>query len=230
MFVLVVTDTDRLQHFFLREFMEGGPISPYFLDFFTRVDQLVGEVAARTARMAEEGRDMTLVMLSDHGFTPVHQEFHLNHWLAARGLLPDSRPGPQARALALDPTRIYLNRSPRFSEGRLAPGDLDAVIFDIMAGLTSEPAVAGLTRGRDLYHGPAAELAPDLVVRPQPGYEFKAKFTSGPIYTDSPLQGTHTFEDAFFLVKGFNQDQQPDPPQVRDILDLGRLVSARLQI
>ena len=230
LFVLVVTDTDRLQHFFLREYTEDGPISPYFLDFFRRVDHLVGEVVDRTAQLAREGREMTLVMLSDHGFTPVHEEFHLNHWLAARGLLPDSRPGPEALALALDPTRIYLNRPPRFPKGRLAAGDVDAVVFDIMAGLTSEPAVAGLVRGRDLYSGPAADLAPALVVRPQPGYEFKAKFTSGPIYTDSPLQGTHTYEDAFFLVKDFNQEEMPAPPNVRDILDLGRFVSTRLKI
>jgi predicted AlkP superfamily phosphohydrolase/phosphomutase len=230
LFVLVVTDTDRLQHFFLREFTEDGPITPYFLDFFRRVDDLVGEVADRTARQAGEGRDMTLVMLSDHGFAPVHHEFHLNHWLAARGLLPDSGPGPQALALALDPTRIYLNRPPRFPEGRLPAGDVDAVIFEIMAGLTSEPAVAGVSRGRDIYAGPAADLAPTLVVRPQPGYEFKAKFTTGPVYTDSPLQGAHTFDDAFFLIKDFNPSPGPEAPSVRDILDLGRLVSARLKI
>ncbi|MEW5725654.1 MAG: hypothetical protein AB1896_21270, partial [Thermodesulfobacteriota bacterium] len=58
------------------------------------------------------------------------------------------------------------------------------------------------------------------VVLPETGFEFKTRFDQGPVYTDSPLQGTHTFEDAFFLVRDFG-DKEKAPP-AEDITALGR--------
>ena len=221
LFVLVVTDTDRLHHFFLREFMEGGPIEPYFHDFYRRVDGLVAQVTDRVhdlARAVEGG--VRLVLLSDHGFGPVREEFHLNRWLAAHGFQDEA--GPGALALALDPTRIYLNGPPRFRGGRAAPATYQDLARDITAGLTAEPAVDGVTPGREVYQGRQAHLAPHLVARPAPGYEFKAKFNHGPVYTASPLMGAHTFDDAFYLVH--DTDGGLPEMDIRDILDLGRFV------
>lgn len=220
LFVLVATDTDRLFHFFLGEYLDGGPIRDYFENFFTRVDDLAGQVVSRTEELAAKGENVSLIMLSDHGFTAVKEEFHLNRWLAANGFMTE--PGPRAAALALDPTRIYFNRQPRFAGGRINPADCPGLARDLESALIREPAVKSIEFGRDLYSGPLAPLAPDLVVRPNPGYEFKAKFNAGPIYTPSPLTGTHTYEDAFYLINNF--DSKPDSPDIRDILDLGRLL------
>ena len=217
LFVLVVTDTDRLCHFFLKEFLEDGPVTNYFLDFFRRVDALVGKAASLAEQLNRAGDSTDLVLLSDHGFAPVIGEFHLNRWLASKGYLNEV--GPGAAALALDPTRIYFNGPPRFTSGRVSPSDYDRLAQAISADLVREPAVAGIDRRRDLYDGPLAHQAPDLVVHPVEGYEFKAKFTPGDVYTESPLKGTHTFDNAFFLWRSY----QGEPPksEIRDIVDLG---------
>ncbi len=224
LFTLVVTDTDRLHHFFFREYQEGGPITEYFLDFYRRVDELVGRVHDLTADLAASSESgAVLVMLSDHGFTGVRQEFHLNRWLAAHGF--QDRPGPEARVLALDPTRLYFNRPPRFPGGRAGADDW-SLIGRLTAELLTEPAVSGVRLGRETFSGPAAGLAPDLVVEPAPGFEFKAKFTPGDIYTSSPLLGTHTRSDAFFLVRDFTE--RLPAPGPKDILDFGRYVFSLL--
>ena len=221
LFVLIVTDTDRLFHFYLGEYENRGAVTPYFLEFLKKVDDLVGEVADRTALLAREyGGPVGLFLLSDHGFTPVIEEFHLNRWLAREGFL--TRPGPEALALALDPTRVYLNGPPRFSAGPIRPAERELLLARIEAALLKEKAVAGTDRGAELYRGRESALAPDLVAHPAPGYEFKAKFNAGLVYTPSPLQGTHTFENAFFLFRPLNSDNKPG--RVRDILEFGQTV------
>jgi len=214
LFALVVTDTDRLQHFFLDEFLRRGPVEGYFLDFMARVDALVGRVMDLIDR---SGQPIRLFMLSDHGFAPVEREFHLNRWLADRGF--QTGPGPEALALALDPTRIYLNQPTRFPGGRVGRNEAWTLAAEITAGLLMEPAVAGVSRGDEIYSGPRAHLGPDLVVHPRPGFEFKAKFTPGPLYTDSPLQGAHTREDAFFLIHGAGN--RTEPAEIQSIEDFG---------
>lgn len=225
LFTLVVTDTDRLLHFFYREFLEQGPIVAYFIDFFRRVDRLVGRVLDLISGQ-DLGRETILVMLSDHGFAPVKEEFHVNRWLGANGFQP--RVGPEALALALDPTRIYLNRPERFAGGRVGTSQGQEVIMKLRSGLMAEPAVQGVFLGREVYSGPLAGLAPDVIVHPRPGYEFKAKFTPGPIYTPSPLQGTHTYDQAFYAVTFFGPSRPV--PDVRDILDLGRFTARLLGV
>jgi predicted AlkP superfamily phosphohydrolase/phosphomutase len=230
LFALVVTDTDRLFHFFLAEYEENGPIADYFLDFMHRVDRLAGRVADWCDRAAEDGVEVRLFMLSDHGFSPVtHGEFHLNRFLTQQGLLPGGVPGPEAQVMALDPTRLYLNRPPRFPNGRMAAAEAEKVM-DRTAGLLSgQPAVRRVFRGRDLYDGPEAVTGPDLVVLPAAGYEFKAKFNAGPVYTSSPLQGAHTFENAFFL-QYQPAGSPPDAPSPPDLIEFGRTLFSSLDI
>jgi hypothetical protein len=53
-------------------------------------------------------------------------------------------------------------------------------------------------RGRDLYHGAEAHLAPDLVLVPQPGFDLKGKFGRTGMYGHFGRQGMHTADDVFF--------------------------------
>jgi len=226
LFFLVLTNTDRLNHFFYREFEDQGPIYEDFLAYYRRVDQAVGRVHDLTIKLAEEGDNVCLILLSDHGFTSVKEEFHLNRWLFAHGFQDNI--GPAAQALALDPTRIYLNKAPRFPSGRLNGSETNALIQTIANALLAEPAVERVLPGSSLYSGRAADMAPDIVVKPAAGYEFKAKFTPGPVYTPSPLMGTHTLEGAFFLMHGFSSRQEE--PIVEDILGLSQHVFKILDI
>jgi len=226
-FFLVVTDTDRMNHFFLSEFEEHGPVHGAFLAFYRRVDDIVGQVLDRVQALWEAGeRDLCLVLLSDHGFCSVKEEFHLNRWLKAHGF--QSELGPGARVLALDPTRLYLNQAPRFAQGRVRPSEAPAILRDLAAALGAERAVDGVRAAPDIYGPAAPSVAPDLVVLPAAGYEFKARFDPGPVYTASPLKGTHTRNDAMYLIRAADQD--PIQPEVKDILDLGRFLFSRFDL
>ena len=67
-----------------------------------RVDRPGGGPDGGNGRPARPG--CPAVMLSDHGFAPVRQEFHLNRWLAAHGYQGRHAPDSEDLALALDPT------------------------------------------------------------------------------------------------------------------------------
>ncbi|GAG31603.1 unnamed protein product, partial [marine sediment metagenome] len=135
---------------------------------------------------------------------------------------------PEARVLALDPTRLYFNRPPRFPEGRVRSAEAHDLALELTASLEAEPAVEEVVPRSELYTGTALDIAPDLVIQPAPGFEFKAKFTSGPIYSSSPLQGTHTRKDAFYLVHDFSgRTRKLD---IRDILDLAKFVFRRFNL
>jgi predicted AlkP superfamily phosphohydrolase/phosphomutase len=227
LFFLVLTDPDRLNHFFYREYEEKGSIYQYFLDYYHRLDRAVGRIHDLAERLAhEESADLCLVLLSDHGFTGVKEEFHLNRWLKAQGFQDSA--GPEALALALDPTRIYLNRAPRFPSGRLNGSDAKMLVQKLTNDLMAEPAVESVFKRSELFSGQAIDMAPDMVVKPAAGFEFKAKFTPGPVYSPSPLMGTHTREGAFYLVHDFSG--RKEKPMVDDILDLAQYVFTLLDV
>jgi predicted AlkP superfamily phosphohydrolase/phosphomutase len=135
LFVLVLTETDRLFHFLWDAVTdETHPLHPACMDFLAEWDALVGEVLDLTkALAARDGRPVRLLALADHGFGPVRAEVDLNAWLRGQGLLRQVTPGgveqcheldaatlhPDSAAFALDPGRIYLRTRRRFPDGTL---------------------------------------------------------------------------------------------------------------
>ncbi|MDR3043818.1 MAG: alkaline phosphatase family protein [Desulfovibrio sp.] len=135
LFVLVLTETDRLFHFLWDAVTdEGHPRHPACMEFLAEWDALVGEVLdLAKALSARDGRPVRLVALADHGFGPVRAEVDLNAWLRGQGLLRQVTPGgveqcheldattlhPDSAAFALDPGRIYLRTRRRFPDGTL---------------------------------------------------------------------------------------------------------------
>ncbi|MGJ3522601.1 alkaline phosphatase family protein [Nitratidesulfovibrio sp. D1] len=135
LFVLVLTETDRLFHFLWDAVTgEDHPLHPACMDFLTEWDALVGEVLDLVkALSACDGRPVRLLALADHGFGPVRAEVDLNAWLRGQGLLRQVTPGgveqcgeldaatlhPDSAAFALDPGRIYLRTRRRFPDGML---------------------------------------------------------------------------------------------------------------
>lgn len=135
LFVLVLTETDRLFHFLWDAVTdEAHPLHPACMDFLAEWDALVGEVLDLTkALAARDGRPVRLLALADHGFGPVRAEVDLNAWLRGQGLLRQVTPGgvelcheldattlhPDSAAFALDPGRIYLRTRRRFPDGTL---------------------------------------------------------------------------------------------------------------
>lgn len=90
-FQVVVTGTDRLQHYLWRAIEDHShPLHGEVLDYYRRVDSFVEEVVGRHQkktglRQGETELPSGLFLLSDHGFTGIEKEFYLNAWLRGEG-------------------------------------------------------------------------------------------------------------------------------------------------
>ncbi len=211
LFCLVLTETDRLGHFLFPALVE--PFHPWrteTLRLMAAWDELVGHVLKRYDELSGPKR---LMVMADHGFTTLEREVDLNAWLQGAGLLQyQGRPrsewdagaiGPGTQAFALDPGRIYLHTKDRFARGRLSRAEADSLGTELagaLAGLTwqGRKVVRYVLKGRDLYHGPRADLAPDLVLVPEAGFDLKGKFGREGVFGHFGRQGMHTADDVFF--------------------------------
>jgi len=99
--VVVFSGTDRLQHYALHLLHPEHPrhdpaqarqLMPDLLTAYRAIDDALAEL------LDEAGADTTVILLSDHGFTPAARAFYINAWLRDQGWLtlrdtPSSRPG-----------------------------------------------------------------------------------------------------------------------------------------
>jgi predicted AlkP superfamily phosphohydrolase/phosphomutase len=232
----VITDTDRVNHFAWPALHEAAhPLAGAALGVYRRVDRFLGEMLELWEPELKAGR-LKLLIAADHSFGPIRSEVYLNPWLESEGLLQvDGPPGaerilPASSALALDPGRIYLHRAGRFPAGSIQPGreaeDLLARIAAGLGGLTfrqvvttgGEPRlesvrpVARVHWGRELYHGPNARQAPDLVAEPAEGFSLRAGLGRGGVFGLSHLSGTHRPSGALAL---WHPGPPPLPPPQR---------------
>jgi predicted AlkP superfamily phosphohydrolase/phosphomutase len=96
LFTVVYWDTDMVQHETWRlldpshpryDPDEAAAHHDQILDFHRKVDADVGRLLAT----ADADDDTLVVVMSDHGFGPVHSFFLINNWLASMGLLQFKR-------------------------------------------------------------------------------------------------------------------------------------------
>lgn len=214
LFMTHIMETDRLHHFFWEEMEDGHEeYAPAFLAFYRRVDEALGEM------LGWIDEDMTLVVLSDHGFCSIRQEVHINTWLAQQGYLryvgeqPSSLADvdPQSIAYSLDPGRIYLNVRGREANGHIDPGEqydrVRAELSDALATMTDPTTgarmVTGVRTREELYEGAALGAAPDLVLDMADGYDAKGPFGKPDLcFKGTALVGMHTTPDAMLSVSG----------------------------
>ena len=201
-FLFCLFDTpDRLQHLFWR-FREpdhpanrpgdAGRFGSTIEEHYRRCDAVVERVLAR----ADE--ETLVIVMSDHGFTSFRRGVHLNGWLRDQGFLTlkngvePAEAGEffrgvdwsRTRAYALGLGGIYLNRRLREGEGILSAEDADRTMAEIQAALPGlrDPAggvlpVRGVRRKEEIYRGPFAAEAPDLLALFERGY--RASWTTG---------------------------------------------------
>ncbi|NOQ53848.1 MAG: hypothetical protein GQ558_04490 [Thermoplasmata archaeon] len=226
-------ETDRLMHFMIDQFEKGEePWRSRFLEFFGRVDRLIG-------RLDEDVPiEDNLIVLSDHGFTPLKYEVYPNRVLYEEGLLKfKSWPpksimdiGEGSRAFVMDPARIYVNVKGKYPMGTVDPGDR-AWVADEVAGLledklldpeTGEKMVAAIHKRDDIYSGPWVENGPDIVLEPKWGYDFKGAVNKETLTGRTALCGMHTYEDAHLYIRE-RQISQPGSgpegaPAIQDVV------------
>jgi predicted AlkP superfamily phosphohydrolase/phosphomutase len=215
LFIVVVTGTDRLMHFLWDAFQEEEhPYHQAFLDYFKKVDDLVGHIYDRFLGLdgSKEGKNQ-FYMLSDHGFTKIKTEVYLNRWLQENGYLKfgKERPetimdiGPGSTAFAMDPSRIYINLKGKYPLGALDASDYERARQEIKEGLeelTFEDGKKIANRiyfKEELYSGPHVTQGPDLIVLAHHGYDLKGKVMSANVFGRTNLVGMHTQDDAFFF-------------------------------
>lgn len=214
-FIGVITETDRLHHYFWNAYADSAsPLHQRFLDFYAAVDAAIGE-------LVDALPDRTpLFIVADHGHTLIETEFYPNVWLRQQGLLqfktatPKSVADldPSSQAFILDPGRIYLNLKGRFANGVVEPGaEAKELLARIAEGLGAieypGPAVDGVRRpvkqvfGRDeIYKGPMLEHAPDAVLHFHNGFDIKGAVARDELFGRSALTGMHTYDDSLFYV------------------------------
>lgn len=78
-FVLVIMETDWMQHFL------WGERERYLLPFYAKIDGMIGHFIDS---LTEED---TILILSDHGFGEVSRTFYINSWLRKEGFLSSRR-------------------------------------------------------------------------------------------------------------------------------------------
>jgi predicted AlkP superfamily phosphohydrolase/phosphomutase len=239
LFVGVVTECDRLHHYFWHQWVDpAAPLHGRFVDFYRRLDDVLGELVA-----AIPG-DVPLFVVADHGHTLIHREFYPNAWLRDEGLLAfgTEKPkgpadlDPATKVFVLDPGRIYVHRQGRFPLGPVGPAEADELIARVREGLLGlrddSPGAPADGRpvarvyGRDeLYHGAAVDAAPDLVIHFNDGYDPKGSLAKTEVFGTSPLTGMHTYPDSLFFV-----NRAGVPTDALDIVDLAPTILALLGV
>jgi predicted AlkP superfamily phosphohydrolase/phosphomutase len=232
-FQVVFTGSDRLHHLLWDAGAQADhPHHQAFVDYYRAVDAVIGRLRERLERLT--GDLDGLFLLSDHGFDGIVQEVYLNAWLRENGYLTLAKDEPESiaeigagsRAFALDPGRIYLNRSGRFPAGCVEASQVAPLKAELQAGLKSleydgRPVMREVFDAADIYRGPLVELGPDLVCLSHRGFDVKGSVKRREVFGRTAFQGMHTWDDAFFW------SAQP-PPDDLNIVNLADIVTAPL--
>jgi predicted AlkP superfamily phosphohydrolase/phosphomutase len=238
LFVFVLTETDRLFHFFHPAALDAAhPLHADVLALLREWDLLIGEVLARFDALPEPVR---LMAVADHGFADLKVEVDLNAWLRGRGNLLGPLAGDQwdasvmdrrTTAYALDPGRIHLHARdthPASPHGRMDLAPLLPALQDALLSLTwrGERVMNRVLLAEEIYGpdtpgtpgtpGGRAPGAPDLLCVPNPGFDLKAKFDRAEVFGLFGRFGTHTEHGAIWYDSGGAR-----PERLRDV---GRLI------
>jgi predicted AlkP superfamily phosphohydrolase/phosphomutase len=229
LFFACITETDRLHHFFFEASEDKGNLfHESFLEFYVTLDNFIKYLYDQfLGRGPEKG---FLMILSDHGFTPVKQEVYLNRYLEEKGFLALKNEGDfyekvkqGTRAFCLDPGRIYLHDEDRYRRGSVKKEDRSNLIEEVketlrrLRGDDGEEVIARVFEKAEVYQGPQAPLAPDLVCLPRDGYDLKGTLGKKEIFGRNVFTGMHTWHDAFCILP--ENIRLSRKPSVEDLTD-----------
>jgi predicted AlkP superfamily phosphohydrolase/phosphomutase len=226
--MFVFTGTDRLNHYLWEDFEDtSSPFHQAFLDYYHEVDRHIGAIVRRLDDTT------TLCAVSDHGFARQRMSVNVNCLLAEAGFLrlkPSDRPSyidmlPETRAFAMDPGRIYLHRQGRYPGGSLTADEAESLMQQLTSFfenvmVNGQPVASAVHRGHDVYSGPFAHRAPDLIVMPAEGIAFSGRMNLSEMIEPTSINGKHTFEESSFFVRGEHLGRIPVDMRVENVLDV----------
>jgi len=170
-FMPVFLGTDRIQHFFWKYVDQTHPeyeeneLSTLVKRFYIKVDRIVGNFLNSV-----DEKTFTLV-LSDHGFCPIHKEVIVNNYLEEAGFLI-AKSGKvdlqKSKAVSYGYGDILLNVKGREPKGIINPvKEYDKVRTEISNELErievdGEKPIRAVKKREELYWGTFLNEAPDL--------------------------------------------------------------------
>ncbi|MGQ9652898.1 MAG: alkaline phosphatase family protein [Thermodesulfobacteriota bacterium] len=238
---LHVMETDRINHFLLSRWEEAcEPWAEKFLGFYARLDHWIERLLERLQREVEAG-ELSIMILSDHGFCRVKAEVYVNRWLEDNGYLHfDDGVGrkpnqflSRSRAYSLIPGRVFINLRGREERGSVLPGrEYEALREELIRGflelkdpLTGQAIIRKVHRREDLYSGPFLERAADLILEPHDGFDLKGNTDKKSLTGIGDISGMHTLEDAFLMLW---PEQLPE--RRWEIQDAAQVISSLLEL
>jgi len=186
------SSSDQLSHMFWRTMDPRHPAyhaekddgyQNVIRDTYAALDKVLGKAL-------EKVDDKTTIMvMSDHGFSPFYHSFHLSSWLRQEGYVELKDPqnpdlaylqninwfGTKAYTAGIN--GLYLNLAGREANGTVSPADADELLAEIKEKLlqlrdpaTGEPIIGNVYKSAEVFHGDELANAPDLVIGYHRGY------------------------------------------------------------
>ncbi|MAE69948.1 MAG: hypothetical protein CME06_05715 [Gemmatimonadetes bacterium] len=169
-------------------------------DTYVLTDEAIGKVIDA---VGDEG---TLILISDHGFSPWHRSVHLNTWLKENGYLAVTDPNNygegeflsevnfwKTKAYAIGINSLYINQRGREGKGTVSAGAAkEALMSELVEKLEAavDPESGArvfekVYRREEIYHGAHVENAPDLLVGYGWGYRGSDESAKGQVVNGS---------------------------------------------
>ncbi len=223
LFFGVFMTTDRVNHFLFKDYERDGENKEAFLEFYEKVDSYLGRFREALPD------DVTMVVASDHGFTSLDYEVHFNAWLEQEGWLSyrdddhDSLDdiADETRAYSLIPGRFYINLEGREPRGSVPQDEYESTRAELKEALESlegpdeNPVADRVVTKEEAFRGDHDDIAPDLVVIPNHGFDLKAGFKGDEeVFGVGPRNGMHSFDNACLFV---DDDARIDDADLFDI-------------
>ncbi|ELZ27200.1 hypothetical protein C474_17679 [Halogeometricum pallidum JCM 14848] len=209
LFFGVFMTTDRVNHFLFKDYEDGTPDKEKFMEFYRKVDDYLGEIRETVAD------DVTLVVASDHGFTSLDYEVHCNALLEEEGWLSyDDDDHEQlddisddTLAYSLIPGRFYINLEGREPRGAVPEDEYDErrdelkEMLENLEGPNGRKVADRVVEKEEAFRGDHDDIAPDLVVVPNHGFDLKSGFKGADdVFGQGPRNGMHSFDNASLFV------------------------------
>jgi predicted AlkP superfamily phosphohydrolase/phosphomutase len=231
---LHVMETDRLYHFMWGHMEEGHPkYAQEFMNVIKAIDEFLGTIESTV------GDDVTLIIMSDHGFCNLKKEIYLNKFLEDAGYLHYKSDGAKSlgdidpsrtQVFCMDPGRFYINLKGREADGIVSKqdyGPLRDKLRSELGELTDDEGnrvISDVLTKEEIYSGPHFEIAPDLVINPVDGYDPKGAFGKKSLSGKGPIVGMHTYHNAMLFIRGRDLKEGGSvidvPMTIYDIMDV----------
>lgn len=201
LFISIITETDRLHHFFFDSAM-GGKYFHVFEKFYRELDHFIGLMSKKASK---DGA--IFLTCSDHGFTTIKTEVYINRWLIENGYLKlnsvDSLKGmtSDTKAFCLDPSRIYIHQQGKYKKGMIKQSDYKDLVDELkekLSGITfdGQKVIKEIYLKEEIFNGDFADNGPDLYLLPNYGFDLKGAVNRESVFGTSHFKGMHTYDDA----------------------------------